>query len=219
MKIKICGLKTIDDSMAAIEAGADMLGFNFYPPSVRYIERQECRAIVDVIKNSHPGIRCVGIFVNSVVSMVGATMDACRLDLAQLSGDEPPDDLRTLGDRAFKAIRLRNTNQAHGEIETFPMRTVPPAFLLDSHVKGAYGGSGSPADWDLAAEIAISYPILLAGGLTSENVTAAIEHVRPWGVDVASGVERKPGIKDHKLIETFISAARLAAGSLMQPEE
>lgn len=218
MNIKICGLKTIDDSMAAIEAGADMLGFNFYPPSVRYIERQECREIIEVIKNSHPEIQCVGIFVNSPVSMVGGTMDACRLDLVQLCGDEPPVDLRMLGARAFKAVRLKDTHQANSEIETIPKRTVPPAFLLDSHVQGAYGGSGIPADWGLAAGIASSYPILLAGGLTPENVTAAIEHVRPWGVDVASGVERRPGIKDHKLIEAFINAARLAAGSAMEPE-
>jgi len=208
MKVKICGLKTIQNSRAACEAGADLLGFNFYRPSSRYIEIEACREIVKEIKTNFPEIYCVGVFVNHLPSQIKRIMTETGLDLAQLSGDEICLDLELLGSSAFKALRPDSLPQAMADINSIPIRTAPPAFLLDHHQKGAYGGTGKTGNWKLAAEIAKKYPILLAGGLNPKNIISAIEEVQPWGVDVASGVEIEPGFKDPEKIKTFIQKAR-----------
>jgi phosphoribosylanthranilate isomerase len=202
-KVKICGIKTVNDALAAMDAGADMLGFNFYPKGRRYIDVGICRNITSVMrKYSH--ITLVGVFVNASVAEVRATMETCGLSLAQLHGDETPEMLDALSGKAFKAFR-----GIPERIEGFA-RSDTPALLVDAAVKGAYGGTGVTADWDRAAELAKHYPLLLAGGLTPENVAGAVRQVRPWGVDVASGVESRPGSKDAGKMKTFVQAVRSA---------
>ncbi len=185
-KIKICGLKTLPDALAAIEAGADILGFNFYPRSRRFIERNACAQITSVVKREFPEIGLVGVFVNAPLEEIRQILEACSLDLAQLHGDETPELLQALDGRAFKAFR-----GVPQQINGFARETAP-ALLLDAAVKGSYGGTGVTGDWSAAAELAKRYPLFLAGGLNPENVAEAVRQVRPWGVDVASGVEVPP---------------------------
>lgn len=221
-KIKICGIKTIPDALAAIEAGADLLGFNFYPKSPRYINPDTCRKITSVLRQKHPAITLVGVFVNSSVSEVRFILETVQLHLAQLHGDETPEMLGEIGTNAFKALRL-----AQGALNSFesvhpycrrpsvddirasvPHPLTPsadqPALLLDSSAPGLYGGSGVTADWSAAAQLAKRIPLLLAGGLTPKNVAEAVRQVQPWGVDVASGVEASPGVKDPQKMKEFV---------------
>lgn len=210
MIVKICGLTTLDDSLSAVEARADMLGFNFYPPSVRYISPQTCRMIVGGLKQHAARPVLVGVFVNAGLDEISKIMDTCSLDLAQLCGDEPAELLKALGERAFKALRPAGPAALQESVQRYPRRKPPPAWLVDANHSGAYGGSGRTANWKLAAELAARAPILLAGGLAPENITAAIAQVRPWGVDVASGVESSPGRKDRRKMEEFIQSAHQA---------
>lgn len=208
-KIKICGIKTLPDALAAIDAGADYLGFNFYPKSPRFIEKQTCTEITSVLKRDYPQVRLVGVFVNSTVEEIQDILDTCSLDLAQLHGDETPEMVLSFGGKAFKAIRLSSETSVDPFLakQSAP-ESVLPALLVDASVKGVYGGSGVTADWDGAAELAKKYPLLLAGGLTPENVAEAIHRVKPWGVDVASGVESAPGEKDPGRMKAFVRAVR-----------
>ena len=202
--IKICGIKTLTDALAAVEAGADYLGFNFYPKGMRFIEKNTCAEITSVLRRKHPHIKLVGVFVNSSVDEIKDIMKTCSLDLAQLHGDETVEILNQLDDKAFKAFR-GIPESVNGFV-----REDAPALLIDASVKGVYGGSGVTADWDGAAELAKKYPLLLAGGLTPENVAAAVRRVKPWGVDVASGVESAPSRKDAGKMSEFVKAVRVA---------
>jgi len=201
-KIKICGIKTLNDALAAIHAGADYLGFNFYPKSVRFVEKESCAEKTSVLKKDFPHIKLVGVFVNSSVEEMKDILETCSLDLAQLHGDETSEILSALNGKAFKAFRGVPEN-----INGFA-RDDAPAFLVDAAVKGLYGGSGVTADWSGAAELAKKYPLLLAGGLTAENVAGAVRRVKPWGVDVASGVESAPGEKDAAKLSAFVKKVR-----------
>ena len=198
-KIKICGIKSVNDALAAMEAGADLMGFNFYRKSPRYIGVGQCRDIMTVMRR-YGHIQYVGVFVNSSVAEIFATMDTCGLNLAQLHGDESPEILKELCGKAFKAFRGIPEN-----INGFE-RGEAPMLLVDASVKGVYGGSGVTADWSKAAELGGKYPLLLAGGLTPENVAEAVRQVKPWGVDVASGVEWEPGKKDPAKMKAFAKA-------------
>jgi phosphoribosylanthranilate isomerase len=198
--IKICGIKTLKDALAAIESGADYLGFNFYPKSVRFIEKSVCAEITSVLKHEHPHIKFVGVFVNLPVGEVKDILQTCSLDLAQLHGDETPETFAQLAPHAFRAFRGIPESNAGYE------RNEAPAMLIDAAVKGVYGGSGVTADWTAAAELAKKYPLLLAGGLTPENVADSVKQVNPWGVDVASGVESAPGEKDAGKMKAFVKA-------------
>ena len=200
-KIKICGIKTTRDALAAMDAGADMLGFNFYPKSPRYIDPGICRDIMSVMRK-YAHLTYVGVFVNASLAEIRATMETCALSLAQLHGDESSELLNALYGKAFKAFRGIPDN-VHGFV-----REDAPAFLVDASVRGAYGGTGVTADWSAAAELSNHYPILLAGGLTPENVAEAVWRVKPWGVDVASGVESSPGVKDSYKMKAFVKAVR-----------
>ena len=202
-KIKICGIKTVNDALAAMDAGADLLGFNFYPKSPRYIDVGTCRDIMSVMRR-YGQITYVGVFVNASAEQIRATMDTCGLNLAQLHGDETSEMVQSLYGKAFKAFR-----GVPPSINGFA-REDAPALLVDASVKGAFGGTGVTADWKGAAELAKQYPVLLAGGLTSENVAEAVRRVKPWGVDVASGVESVPGLKDTVKMKAFIRAVRSA---------
>ncbi len=200
-KIKICGIKTVNDALAAVEAGADLLGFNFYRPSPRSIDVGMCRNIMSVMRK-YPQITYVGVFVNAPLADIRATLETCGLNLAQLHGDETAGMVQALDGKAFKAFRgiPQTVNGFAGE--------EAPAFLVDASVKGVYGGTGVAGDWQGAAELAKNYPILLAGGLTAENVARAVRQVKPWGVDVASGVESMPGVKDLQKMKAFVQAVR-----------
>ena len=200
-KIKICGIKTVKDALAAMEAGADLIGFNFYPKSPRYIDVGVCRDIMSVMRK-HGHVTYVGVFVNASVEEVYATIETCGLSLAQLHGDETPEMLHALNGKAFKAFRGIPLDITGYE------RNDAPALLVDAAVKGIYGGSGVTADWSAAAELAKKYPLLLAGGLTPENVADAVRQVKPWGVDVASGVESAPGEKDAAKMIQFVKEVK-----------
>ncbi|MDP1545723.1 MAG: phosphoribosylanthranilate isomerase [Anaerolineales bacterium] len=225
--VKICGIKTLKDALAAIEAGADYLGFNFYPKSVRFIEKDVCAEITSVLKREYLHIKLIGVFVNSSVEEVNDILETCSLDLAQLHGDETPEMLAALNGKAFKAIRLSLSESVETSVHPFlhpltasvhpflhpltasvhPLAKQSvdnPVMLIDASVKGVYGGSGITADWTAAAELAKKYPLLLAGGLTPENVAEAVRQVKPWGVDVASGVESTPGEKDAEKMVKFV---------------
>jgi phosphoribosylanthranilate isomerase len=208
IKVKICGITTLDDALAAVDAGADLLGFNFYDKSPRYIDPAACAAITHTLANRGSQVVCVGVFVNASLSEIEATLTQCGLDLAQLSGDEPPTLLSALGERAIKAFRPQNPASLEVALKIYPQRSVPPAVLIDAYRPGAYGGTGQAADWSLAAGLARRLPTLLAGGLTPENVAGAVRQVHPWGVDVASGVESAPGHKDATKVAAFIRAAQ-----------
>jgi phosphoribosylanthranilate isomerase len=203
-KIKICGIKTVTDALAAMDAGAGLIGFNFYPKSPRFIDTGICKEIMLVMRK-YEHVTYVGVFVNAAVEEIRATMETCELNLAQLHGDETPEILNELDGKAFKAFRGISTDfETDQRIRT----DAAPAFLLDASVKGLYGGSGITADWNGAAELAKKYPLLLAGGLTPENVAEAVRLVKPWGVDVASGVESAPGEKDPGRMKAFVQAVR-----------
>jgi phosphoribosylanthranilate isomerase len=211
MKVKVCGITCLEDALAAQGAGVDLLGFNFYPPSPRYIAPAPCATITAALRNSR--MTLVGVFVNATPAQVQAITAACRLDLAQLAGDEPPEELAALerlGVSAFKTLHPVDSRALQTALERYPAHPLPPAYLIDAYRPGAYGGTGKTADWSLAADLAAHVPILLAGGLRADNVAAAVRKVRPWGVDVASGVERAPGRKDAQQMATFVLAAHAA---------
>ena len=204
MKVKICGVTTIADALMCAEAGADFIGLNFYPKSPRYLARGAAREIANALHNLPRPPVLVGVFVNEPATTMTAILDECGLDLAQLSGDEPDDILQAMNARGFKAIRN------HQLITNYKRQTTndKPQVLFDTHVPGEFGGTGKTADWGAAAQLASQCRLLLAGGLTPENVVQAICVVQPWGVDVASGVESAPGVKDRTKVVAFIKAAK-----------
>lgn len=204
MHIKICGLTTLEDAQAAVEAGADLLGFNFYPPSPRYLTPAACAEITAAVRRQRPAVKLIGVFVNEPPARVAEILAAAGLDLAQLHGEEAPDALRALDGRAFKAFRGVGADHALYAVAGCGA----PAFLVDAYSPTLYGGTGHTADWSAARPLAKQYPLLLAGGLTPANVADAITQVRPWGVDAASGVESAPGRKDHAKVRALIAAAR-----------
>ena len=208
IRVKICGIVNIYDGIAASESGADYLGFNFYHPSIRYIKPDDCKQIIQEVKSSFPEMITVGIFVNSPLDEIFSIMETCRIDLAQLSGDEHQNDLIELGERGLKVIRLNNTELYSKIINRYPLRQTPPLWLVDSNTQGSFGGSGVKSNWKTAAWLSEKVPIMLAGGLNPDNVQEAIRGVHPWGVDVASGVESAPGVKSQSLIKDFITKAR-----------
>jgi phosphoribosylanthranilate isomerase len=208
MKVKICGITNLDDAQAALAAGADLLGFNFYPKSPRYIAPQKAREIAAQIRSDDPRRLLVGVFVNSPLEEVRSILASAQIDLAQLHGDEPVRVLEQLNGRGFKALRPTSEEEAALDAEWFaPYGPNAPVLLVDAYRKDQYGGTGHTADWSIATKLAQRYPILLAGGLTPENVAEAVSQVRPWGVDVASGVEVSPGKKDAGKMRAFVERA------------
>lgn len=215
--VKICGITNVEDAHAAVDAGADMLGFVFYPPSPRYITPEKAREILDAIRNtpfairdSRFAIRAAGVFVNEPLEHIRTVMETASLDLAQLHGKEPSELVQALGIRAYKSIQATDMDTAHALIAHYrgALNGNRPAFIADAPPAKLPGGNGMVADWSVAREIAANFPILLAGGLNVENVREAIEIVKPYGVDVSSGVERAPGLKDHDKVREFIKRAK-----------
>jgi len=207
IKIKICGITNAIDALGAVDAGADALGFVFYKKSPRYVQ---ANVVTSIVAQLPPFVLPIGVFVNEQASVVRSIMDECGLALAQIHGDETPSYCETLGRPALRALRLRDRNTFMAMAE-YKGRSGVRGFVLDAFSEVAYGGTGEIADWDLAAEAAESFSYLLAGGLTPDNVTAAIKKVRPYGVDVSSGVELNPGKKDPVKVQAFIQAVKLVS--------
>lgn len=212
MKVKICGIRTFDEALTVIDAGADIVGFNFYPSSPRYIRPGDCMRLVvrleTALREEMARITLIGVFVNAEPAFIHAVFRDCHLDTVQLSGDEPPEALEYLGERSFKVIRPTSEEEMFDTVRRFPKRTMAPEWLVDTYHPGLYGGTGERMDWNLARLLARQSPILLAGGLRADNVGEAIRHVHPWGVDVASGVESAPGVKDPIKVAEFVKAVR-----------
>lgn len=213
-RIKICGITNLADALAAVEAGADAVGLNFYAGSPRHVSLDEAAAIAAALPNS---IVKVGVFVNASAEEVRRHYEAAELDLLQLHGDEPPKFLAELA--GLPVMRaLRPTGGDTAGIREYVARcrelSVPPRLLLlDAPGGGAYGGTGERADWTAAADLCRDVgmpPVVLAGGLRPDNVAAAILAVRPAAVDVASGVESSPGRKDRTRMVDFVAAAKEA---------
>ncbi len=207
--VKICGITNIDDARIAMDAGADMLGFIFYPPSPRYVTPEQAREMVSVIRETS-NVKTVGVFVNESLEHIRAVMEMASLDLAQLHGKESPEMLRELGTRAYKSIQATDLDTARALMANYraSINGNVPAFIADAPPAKLPGGNGMVADWSVAREIANEFSILLAGGLNVENVREAIEMVQPYGVDVSSGVERAPGLKDHAKVREFIEQVK-----------
>lgn len=202
--VKICGLRSVEHALAAAEARADLLGFVF-APSRRQVQPEEVAEIAEAVRAMPGGRRVtlVGVFVNESPERMSAIARMCGLDALQLSGDEEHSILKDLpGRMVIKAVRLDNTPQEHGWLSA-----TAPLLLVDAHVPGSYGGAGVVADWERVALLAPQRPIFLAGGLTPDNVGAAVRRVKPWGVDVSSGVETD-GVKDIAKIRAFVAAAQ-----------
>lgn len=204
-KIKICGLTTLPDTLAALDAGADYLGFNFYAKSPRCLSAENCAELVRAATSHNPAVVTVGIFVTHSPNEIAAILGATGLHLAQLHGDHQLADAAALRSRAFMAVRDPRNVDFDALAAFGPGR---PAFLLDANAPGHYGGTGQTADWAAARPLAARYPLFLAGGLTPDNVGAAIRQVQPWGVDVASGVESAPGRKDVLKMRAFVTAVK-----------
>jgi phosphoribosylanthranilate isomerase len=205
VRVKICGITNVADALAAIDAGANLLGFNFYAKSPRHVSEADAEKIRSQLPKK---AKAVGIFVNTAPAEVVALCKSLKLHAAQLHGDETPEEVAELASSlpVYKAFRVE---------PDFPLVTLDEypdayAFLFDAADTGQYGGTGHTTDWDVARRAAVGRRIILAGGLKVENVAAAVRIVRPYGIDVASGVESKPGKKDPGLLREFVEEVRRA---------
>ena len=216
IKVKICGIRELDDALAAAEAGADFIGMVFVPERHRRITPQEAKDIVDGIKSSGgPVPRTVGLFADQPLDEVNAIVEFCRLDLAQLCGKESVDYAGQVGCDVIKVVHVAEAATATDDAGTAErlrdFSGVGHLVTLDRYVEGIQGGTGKAFDWGVATSLSqAGLPFLLAGGLTPENVSEAIAAVQPWGVDVSSGVETN-GRKDHQKMRDFMRNARAAA--------
>jgi phosphoribosylanthranilate isomerase len=205
VRVKICGITNAADALAAIEAGANLLGFNFYEKSPRRINEAEAAKICPQLPKK---VKAVGIFVNAPAVEAAVLCKKLKLHAAQLHGDETPEDVAEVARSlpVFKAFRV----EPDFPLATLDEYTEAYAFLFDAAHTGQYGGTGRTTDWDVARRATVGRRIILAGGLNVENVAAAVRIVRPYGIDVASGVESRPGRKDHGLLREFIEEVRRA---------
>ncbi len=200
IKIKICGITNLDDALAAAENGADALGFIFYKKSLRYVDPGKA---AEIIRQLPPFITPVAIFVNEREEKIRDIQFTTGIKVLQLHGDERPEFCDRFATRVIKAFQVKDKesikHMAHFHVG---------AFLLDSYKDGVRGGTGTTFDWHLAVVAKTFGRVILAGGLTPENVAEAVKLVQPYGVDVAGGVEREKGIKDHAKLKKFITEVR-----------
>lgn len=198
MRVKICGITCVEDALAAAAAGADAVGLIF-APSPRRLSPERARDIVAALP---PLVTTVGVFVNASLAYIRRVRDYCGLDLVQLHGDEDPATVAALAPRVIKALPL-----APGRVPS--ARVFPGAMLLlDAARPGQRGGTGVSFDWSLARTLAEQRPVILAGGLEPDNLERAVQTVRPFALDVCSGVEKRPGQKDHQKMARFIARAK-----------
>jgi phosphoribosylanthranilate isomerase len=202
LKVKICGITSCDDALHAAACGADALGFVFYAGSPRYVAPEQVRAIVEALP---PFVIRVGLFVNETPERMRAVAGECALDALHMHGDEIPADCVIPPYRVIKGVRPRHAADL-AALAAYPVA----ALLVDAAVPGQFGGTGQRADWALAAQLSAAHRVILAGGLTPDNVMAAVRQVRPYGVDVSSGVELEPGRKDPEKVARFIRMAKEA---------
>jgi phosphoribosylanthranilate isomerase len=193
MFVKICGITRLDDALAAVDAGANAIGFVFWPKSPRCIDPYRARAIAVQLP---PFVTAVGLFVNQPREYVSAVASLVRLGAVQLHGDETPEFAASIAAPVIKALSVDGA-------QAWPAGAT---LLLDAHDPVQRGGTGRTIDWIAAAAVAARRRVLLAGGLTPDNVADAIAQVRPFGIDVSSGVERAPGIKDHRRLKALFEA-------------
>jgi phosphoribosylanthranilate isomerase len=210
--VKVCGVTTVEDALGVAAAGVDAIGLNFYSASLRHVTRDTAVAIARALPPRRP-LR-VGVFVNAPPAEVAAVDAAVGLDVIQLHGDEDPDYVARIGPKAMKAIRVTGP-ESLAALRRYRCQ----AFLLDGPAGGAYGGAGRGFDWSLARQAKGVWRLLIAGGLTPENVAAAVAAARPYGVDTASGVESSPGRKDLDKVRRFVATARAAAAAAPAPGE
>jgi len=215
-KIKICGIRSYDNALMVARAGADMIGLNFYPKTPRYVEPETAREIADKLRDVL-GDDCpllIGLFVNATDSHISQVMDTVGLDFAQLSGDESESVLKEMRGVAFKSIRPPTLAMAMDDVNyfepTFPTDERVPSLIVDAYNPKLYGGTGETASVEVALEVKKRVPrMMLAGGLSPDNVAERIQAIQPWGVDVASGVEDgTAGVKDEGKVRAFIEAVK-----------
>jgi phosphoribosylanthranilate isomerase len=202
VRVKICGITNLEDALLAAKLGADALGFIFYPPSPRSIAPDAARAIIAQLP---PFVTTVGVFVDENAATLKELAAQVGLDWLQLQGKETPEYCRGLGRRVIKAFRIRDENSLQ---ELAAYQGVVQALLLDTYKEGLVGGTGETFNWDLAREARKYGPVILAGGLTAENVAQAIAAAQPQAVDVASRVEAAPGKKDPEKLRAFFARVR-----------
>lgn len=209
-RIKICGIRDLTHGLAAVEAGADFIGLVF-APGKRQVSPAQAREIASAVKKSSSAAKVVGVFVNAPIFQINEIADFCALDVVQLSGDESWEHCRKIVNPVIKAIRIdqQSPEELCAELSAASELLGGRRFitLLDSRVKGKYGGTGESFNWNLVQEVAKRFPVIIAGGLNPKNVARLIERVAPWGVDVSSGVETR-GVKDIAKIKAFIEAVR-----------
>lgn len=203
-RIKICGLTRQEDVAEAVAAGADALGFVFYPPSPRYVDPDRAARLMSAVP---PFVTIVGLFVNADPAFVEGALERLPIQLLQFHGDEGEADCARFGWPYIKAARVRPGLDLLNYAASFPSAS---GLLLDAFVEG-YGGAGRVFDWGLIPQ-GLSRPVILSGGLDPDNVESAVRRVRPWAVDVSSGVERAKGIKDAAKVRAFIAGVRHADG-------
>ena len=201
VRSKICGITRIEDALAAVEAGADAIGFVFYAKSPRAVSRQQARAIIKALP---PFVTTVGLFVNAGREELAEILDTVPLDLLQFHGDEGSAECESWHRPYIKALRVKAGDDIAAACDAYPGAS---GILLDAYVEGVPGGTGQAFDWSLIPQ-GLSKPIILAGGLTPDNVAEAVDRVHPYAVDVSGGVEESKGIKDHAKIRAFINALR-----------
>jgi len=202
VRIKICGITNLEDALLAADLSADALGFIFYPPSPRSIAPDAARAIIAQLP---PFVSTVGVFVDEAADIVKKLAATVGLNWLQLQGKEPPEYCRALDRRVIKVFRVQD-EKSLADLAAY--QGAAQAFLLDTYKKGQVGGTGETFNWDLALEAKKYGPIILAGGLTAENVAQAISVAQPAAVDVASGVEAAPGKKDPVKLQAFFAAIK-----------
>ena len=195
MLVKICGITRAEDAAAAVAAGAGALGFVFWPKSPRFIDPHRARQIASTLP---PFVTAVGVFVNQPLDYVRGVASLVRLGAVQLHGDETPEFAAGLSTPVIKAVSIGDAG-----MRAWPARTL---LLLDVRDPVKRGGTGRTIDWTAAAAVAAQRKMILAGGLTPDNVADAVARVRPFGIDVSSGVERAPGIKDHQRLRALFEA-------------
>jgi phosphoribosylanthranilate isomerase len=209
-RVKICGIRDKNHALVAVEAGADFIGLVFAPSKRQVTPTQACE-IVSAVKKSSDATKVVGVFVNAPASQVNEIADFCALDCVQLSGDESWEYCCEIVEPIIKAIRIGQQSPEEVCAELSAGGKLLPAqrfiTLLDSQVEGKYGGTGESFNWKLAQQVAEKFPVIIAGGLDPKNVARLIETVKPWGVDVSSGVESN-GLKDASKIRAFVKAVR-----------
>ena len=204
-KVKICGITNYDDALVAVEAGADALGFVFYTKSPRAISPERALRIIEQLP---PLVQVVGLFVDESLATVNRIADLCGLDIVQLHGNESPEFCAGVKRRVLKALRVKDAYSLTG----MPSYHVA-GFLLDTWSPGQPGGTGKSFNWNIVKHACEQHRIVLAGGLTLENIQDAIRQVHPYGVDISSGVERAPGLKDPEKVRSFIKKAKEHAPS------